>query len=97
MNQSLAAFDWEYVIGILLCLFMLSSLVGTLWFVISRERSRLPDGKMHFRFSDNFNLMPPTHSQLVAWRSECAKLTKENENLKKQVRELQESAHRSEL
>jgi len=96
MTQSPSSFDWgslfPLVSSLLSLLVILGVVVGLLMWLRRREKARWPGGKVgktpFFNLSDLFPAFRPTQAQFEAWRTECARLEKENEELKSQVQKL---------
>jgi len=90
MIESLPFFDRDSLLLILITLLILIVILGLVFSLMRRARkARWPGGKMgresFFNLSNLFPALRPTQAQFNAWREECARLTKENEELKSQV------------
>jgi hypothetical protein len=73
-------------------LVILGVFVGLVVWLRRREKARWPGGKIgrtpFFGLSNLFPVLRPTQAQFDAWRAECARLAKENEELKSEVQKL---------
>jgi hypothetical protein len=93
MPASPPSIDWAGLFSLFSVVLILGVGVGLLFWLMRREKkARWPGGKVgkeqFFSFSNVFPVFRPTQAQFDAWREECARLTKENEELKGQVQKL---------
>lgn len=87
------SFDWAALFSLFSAVLILGVGLGLLFWLMRRERkARWPGGKIgrehFFSVSNLFPIFRPTQAQFDAWREECARLSKENEELKSQVQKL---------